>query len=251
MSGKTKTVGTAIGTPGSIPSDHRSGRRVGRPKGQSADETRERILNAAEELFAANGFDGTSIRDVARLADLQLAAIGYHFGPKEDLFDTVIRRRAEYMSASRQEALAALKSQFPGGPVPLEHLIRAYVRPFIESASHGDRGWRNYAALMGRLANSALGTEVIARHYDATARAYLDAFRETLPHVAEQELVDGFTYMVAAMLALCADTGRAERLSKDASTTHSVSDALTPLVGFLAAGFRALGHSERRPKDPA
>ena len=119
-------------------------------------------------------------------------------------------------------------------------IIRAYVRPFIESASHGDPGWRNYAALMGRLANSTLGTEVIARHYDITAQAYLDAFREALPNVAERNVVDGFTYMVAAMLALCADTGRAERLSRDHNTKHGVSEALTPLVGFLAAGFRAL-----------
>ncbi len=250
MTGKAKSAGPPGTTLASLPSDHRSGRRVGRPKGQTADETRERILNAAEELFAANGFDGTSIRDVARLADLQLAAIGYHFGPKEELFDSVIRRRAEFMSASRRNALAALSAEFKGAPVPLEHLIKAYVRPFIESASHGDRGWRNYAALMGRLANSALGTEVIARHYDAMARAYLEAFRETLPHVEERKLIDGFTYMVAAMLALCADTGRAERLSKDTDATHSVSEALTPLVAFVAAGFRALAECDGPSDDP-
>ncbi|MEM8812646.1 MAG: TetR family transcriptional regulator [Pseudomonadota bacterium] len=240
MTSEAETVTRRLKEGPEARSEHRSGRPVGRPKGRSTDRTRMQILDAAEELFAANGFDGTSVRDVARLAGLQLAAIGYHFGPKDELFDAVVHRRAEIMSASRREALADLIATNNERPIPIEDLIRAYVVPFIDSASHGDRGWRNYAALMGRLANSTLGTEVIGRHYDATARDYLEEFRRSLPDIAERELVDGFTYMVAAMLALCADTGRAERLSRKAADDHSVADALDPMVAFFAAGFRTL-----------
>lgn len=234
----------------------RSGRGAGRPKGRSAEETRDRILNAAEELFAANGFDGTSLRDVARASDVQMAAVGYHFGPKEDLFDTVVRRRAQVMSDRRERELAALK-RADGGAVPLADLIRAYVRPFIDSAGHGDPGWRTYAALMGRLANSPLGTEVISRHYDATARAYLDEFQRALPGVPEDRVVDGFTFMVASMLSLCAATGRAERLSRDpgsapvrpAASAADPGEALEPLVAFLVAGFEALRRAAPQAED--
>ena len=84
---------------------------AGRPPGRHPDETRERILDVAEKLFANNGYNGTSLRDVARGADLQTAAIGYHYPTKEGLFDTVIRRRAAVMTEWRQRALAEMRQR--------------------------------------------------------------------------------------------------------------------------------------------
>jgi AcrR family transcriptional regulator len=220
-------------------------RRVGRPPGRHPDETRERILNVAEELFANNGYDGTSLRDVARAAQLQTAAIGYHYPSKEELFDTVVRRRAAVMTEWRQRVLALARERHGAAAIPLDELVRAYVHPFYESASHGDAGWRHYAALMGRLANSPLGTEVIARHYDATARQYLAEFQRSLPGVAPAAVIDGFTFMVASMLALCADTGRAQRLAGNAPAQHTLTEPFSHLVTFLVSGFLAL------PSSPA
>src|ERR1700746_4114937 len=67
----------------------------------SADGTRERILDAAERVFAYKGYDGTTLRDVAAEADVQLANIAHHFGPKESLFEKVIERRATVMGELR------------------------------------------------------------------------------------------------------------------------------------------------------
>jgi AcrR family transcriptional regulator len=214
--------------------------RAGRPPGRHPDETRERILNHAEDLFARNGYDGTSLRDVARAAQLQTAAIGYHYPTKEELFDTVIRRRAAVMTEWRQRVLQQMRARQGAVPIPLDELVRAYVQPFYESASHGDAGWRNYAALMGRLANSPLGTEVIARHYDATAQLYLDEIKRALPGVPEPAVIDGFTFMVASMLALCADTGRARRLASPQAAERPLTEPFSSLVTFLVSGFLAL-----------
>jgi AcrR family transcriptional regulator len=220
-------------------------KRAGRPPGRHPDETRERILNVAEELFANNGYNGTSLRDVARAAELQTAAIGYHYPTKEELFDTVVRRRAAVMSEWRQRVLAQMRQQHGSAPIPLDQLVRAYVQPFYESASHGDAGWRHYAVLMGRLANSPLGTEVIARHYDATASEYLDEFMRSLPGVAQPAVIDGFTFMVASMLALCAGTGRAQRLAGARGAARPLNEPFSNLVTFLVSGFIAL------PAEPA
>lgn len=219
---------------------HLATARAGRPPGRHPDETRERILNHAEELFARNGYNGSSMRDVARAAQLQTAAIGYHYPSKEELFDTVIRRRAAVMTEWRQRVLQQMRGRQGAAAIPLDQLVRAYVQPFYESASHGDAGWRNYAALMGRLANSALGTEVIARHYDATAQLYLSEFKRSLPGVAEPAVIDGFTFMVASMLALCANTGRAQRLAGAAGVERSLTEPFSNLVTFLVSGFLAL-----------
>jgi AcrR family transcriptional regulator len=220
-------------------------KRAGRPPGRHPDETRERILNVAEELFANNGYNGTSLRDVARAAELQTAAIGYHYPTKEELFDTVIRRRAAVMTEWRQRVLLQMRQRHGSAAIPLDELVRAYVQPFYESASHGEAGWRHYAALMGRLANSPMGTEVIARHYDATAREYLSEFMRSLPGVAQPAVIDGFTFMVASMLALCAGTGRAQRLAGAQGDQRPLNEPFSNLVTFLVCGFIAL------PAEPA
>ena len=235
-----------------VPAAKRVAALRGRPAGRAPEETRERILNAAEALFADNGFDGTSVRDVARTVGLQTAAVSYHYASKDDLFDGVISRRASVMTAHREQALAQLRAAAGTRPITLDKLVRAYVQPFVESASHGDPGWRHYAALMGRLANSALGTEVISRHYDRTARAYLQEFMKALPGVTQAAVVNGFSFMVAAMLALCADTGRSQRLlgSKApgaAAHERALHAAFDHLVDFLVSGFGALpGRRGRR-----
>jgi AcrR family transcriptional regulator len=221
------------------PTPERVGKPVGRPRGRASGETRERILDAAEMLFAKDGYDGTSIRDVAAKASVQIQAVGYHFGPKEDLFDAVVARRASVMTRLRETALADARAAADGA-IPIGTLVRDYISPFIRSATHGDPGWRNYAALMGRLANSTYGTEVIARHYDGMARTYLDEFMRALPGTSEADVIDGFSAMVAAMLAICADTGRAERLSTTHATHRRPQDSLEALIRFHVAGFRAL-----------
>ena len=214
-------------------------KKLGRPVGQSSDVTRERILDSAERLFAVGGFDGTSLRDVASASDCQVQAVSYHFGAKEQLFDTVIQRRARIMSDIRMNALALELGNARGEPVQLDHLIRAYIQPFVLSASKGDPGWRNYAALMGRLANSTLGTEVIARHYDETAQAYIVEFGRSLPDAQRRVVLESFMNMVACMLSICAKTGRVDRLAQDADPATADAE-LDRLVTFLTAGFRAL-----------
>lgn len=235
-------MGEISGTP-PAPSVRAGGRKPGRPRGQRSEATQTRILDAAEQLFADRGYDGASIRDVAAAAGVQVHAVGYHFGPKETLFDTVVARRAALMTDLRQRALTELRDAAGEGPIEVAALVRAYVTPFIRSAGHGEPGWRNYAALMGRLANSPLGTEIIARHYDETARAYLGEFCNALPQAPRPQIVDGFLDMVAAMLAICARTGRAERLAGRLAPP-STERSIETLVRFHTAGFLALDAGE-------
>ena len=70
--------------------------------------TKERILGAAEELFAQHGFAGTSLRQVTSRADVNIAAVNYHFGSKENLVNEVFRRRMDEMSAQRLSRLKAV-----------------------------------------------------------------------------------------------------------------------------------------------
>jgi AcrR family transcriptional regulator len=213
---------------------------AGRPLGASSDLTKAAILDSAEELFANSGYDGTSIRDIASAAGVAIAVITYHFGAKEHLFDAVIQRRATVLTQMRLAELDATRRQAGAALLPIELLVRSYVSPFVVQGQKGDRGWRNYAALMGRLSNSVLGTSVIHRHYDEMARQFLVEFQRSLPQVDSAAIVGGFMTMVSAMLFNCAATGRSEALSAMLGQPAAKTDTVEQLVRFCVAGFRGL-----------
>lgn len=219
--------------------------RLGRPKGGNSDQTKQRVLDVAEALFAEGGYNGTSIRDIASGAEVAIAVVGYHFGPKAELFEAVIARRAGPLNAQRLQGLSDAKARGSDGHVEVAELVRMYVAPFIEYALAGNQGWQNYAALMGRLANSPLGTEVIARHYDAIAQTYIDALIETLPDADRLALVEGFMAMVSSMLFICATTGRLEKLALAVDAKMRGQTVIDNLIDFNSAGLLAVARQER------
>src|SRR5665213_146174 len=75
------------------------------PPVNSSGSTKERILGAAEVLFAQRGFDGASLRQLTTAAGVNLAAVNYHFGSKDKLVEEVFRRRLDALNASRLAAL--------------------------------------------------------------------------------------------------------------------------------------------------
>jgi AcrR family transcriptional regulator len=214
---------------------------VGRPTGRDPEQTRVAILDAAEALFSERGYEGSSIRDIATGCNVQAAVIGYHFGSKVELFNAVVGRRALIINDARRQALEAQLATEKSAPLPVDKLIYMYVAPLLEATSHGEPGWRNFASLMGRLANSPRGTEMINQHYSEVASLYMNQFRRSLPSVPEGRLIDGFLYMVSAMLFVCADTGRWEAMAQQGQGKHRDSQAiLDDLVPFVAGGFKAL-----------
>src|SRR5687767_14199166 len=98
--------------------------------------TKDRILGAAEELFAQFGFSGTSLRQVTSRADVNIAAVNYHFGSKENLVNEVFRRRMDEMSEKR---LSALRAAVESGDGALEPILAAFVEPALAMAQdrHG------------------------------------------------------------------------------------------------------------------
>ena len=91
--------------------------------------TKERILGAAETLFAQHGFAGTSLRQVTSRADVNLAAVNYHFGSKENLINEVFRRRMDEMSQARLTALEAAKSRAESER--LQAVLAAFIEPAL------------------------------------------------------------------------------------------------------------------------
>src|SRR5262245_20834005 len=92
------------------------------------DDTPNRIIAAAERLFAEGGEDATSLRAITREANVNVAAVHYHFGGRDELLRALLDRRLGPLNARRldllDEAVAA-----HGDPPPVEALLAAFLRP--------------------------------------------------------------------------------------------------------------------------
>lgn len=99
-------------------------------------DTRERLLNAAEELFAERGFDAVSVRDIAAAAESNIAAVNYHFGGKDRLYHGVLRRALE---RRRERYVAAMQEAADRGD-DLHAIVRAFYRTHLEDTLRTDHG---------------------------------------------------------------------------------------------------------------
>jgi AcrR family transcriptional regulator len=209
------------------------------------------ILDCAEKLFAEHGFHGTSIRDIASAADVQLALVGYHFGSKEDLLDSVLGRRATVLHAERMQALEAARLRHRGGLVPVAELFDGYASCFLARASRRDSGWRNYSTLVASLANTGQWGALVSKHYDNAARAYLAELERSCPDVNPELIHQSFFFMIAIMVAVCSRPGRIERLSMMRFRSSEIGSLSASISLFVEGGFRNLvGSGDRGEASP-
>jgi len=117
----------------------------------SQPDTRERILDTAEELFATNGYHCTSLRAITAAAGANLAAVNYHFGSKEALLEEVFRRRLVPLNALRAESLRDVAEQAAarGENPEAGDVLRAFIAPTLRFCC-GEPGARHFSTLVGR-----------------------------------------------------------------------------------------------------
>src|SRR5260370_10432201 len=113
-------------------------------------ETKQRILDSAERLFAEHGSEGTSLRTIIADAQVNLAAIHYHFHSKEALWEAVIIRRLGPINDERLRLLDACERDANGGRPSLEAVLEALIAPAVRVGADRARG-KTLRRLVGRL----------------------------------------------------------------------------------------------------
>lgn len=197
--------------------------------------TKDRILGAAEELFAQFGFAGTSLRQVTSHADVNIAAVNYHFGSKENLVNEVFRRRMDEMS---QQRLAGLKLAMKEHPGELEPILAAFVEPALAIAQ--DRHGSAFARMVARAyaeKNDAL-RKFLSEHYGHVLREFAKAISACLPGLAKDSLYWRLDILVGALTYAMADFGLIRRPSGVTEAAHR-ERAARELIRFAAAGFQS------------
>ena len=198
--------------------------------------TKDRILGAAERLFAQHGFSGTSLRQVTALADVNIAAVNYHFGSKENLVNEVFRRRLDELSGQRLMALAKAERDVPAR---LEPILAAFIEPALALTldRHGGPAFvrvlaRAYAAKNDRL------RRFLSEHYGHVLRRFSTAICAVLPELPKDELYWRLDFISGALTYAMADFGLIKRPAQISEPEHC-RRAAQSLIAFAAAGLRA------------
>ena len=224
--------------------------RRGRPpkaRANQSGETRDLILDAAEDLFSKHGFYGVTIREVAREAGVDTALVHYYFGAKRELFDAVFTRRAAVWNDERVAAIDRYAAA-AGADMTLEGLLEAFLRPPFEWSLKGGPGWKHYAALVAQAnANPTFGGETMARYFDPAVRRLIELLAQLLPQASEADLYWGYHNLSGALTLTLGETGRLDRLSGGLCRSGDLERACAYMVQFAAAGFRAVGAGRAAP----
>lgn len=202
-----------------------------RAPSQRALENRARILDAAEQVFARDGFDGATIRRIAELAGVPLGLVNHHMGSKEALFQTVVGRRAEELSTARLDALDTLERE---DGVTLDRLLGAFFRPYLDRAG-ADAKWRAYARLVAQVSADPTWHHLSETYFDPTARRFIAGIAHLYPGVRTADVSEAFVYSVSAMLAYQTSHWRIGALAGDTGATGTAE----ALIAFCAAGINA------------
>jgi AcrR family transcriptional regulator len=218
---------------------------------------REAILCAAEELFATNGFNAVSVRDIAHAAGANPGSVTYHFKTKDGLLLEIYRRHCGPMNRRRSELLAAAK-RVRNLQDRLEAMVRAYLLPAFSSGSDLAGGGARFTRL--RAVMSAEGNEVarkiIAQTFDDTSHAFIDAIHDSLPHVPRTEIVWRGHFLLGALYYTLVTPERVSRLSRGDADGADAGNAIEQLVRATVASLQAAAvdqpaPSRRRSKEPA
>ncbi|WP_083876808.1 TetR/AcrR family transcriptional regulator [Ideonella sp. B508-1] len=154
-----------------------------------ARSTRERILDAAEDVFAHRGYFAATIRGITQSARVELSLARYYFGSKDELFRQVVLRRADAICEMLDASLALARQEAgPDRPPGLRAVVEAMIGPALSKLASGDLGWRNYLRLLSGFAllhdQAALLAPWRAR-YASTARQFHAALAAAQPDAPE------------------------------------------------------------------
>lgn len=198
--------------------------------------TKDRILGAAEELFALHGFAGTSLRQVTSQADVNIAAVNYHFGSKENLVNEVFRRRMDEMTAARLSQLDTARRDHPG---QLRPVLAAFVEPALAMAQDRQTGGAFVRVIARAYAekNDNL-RKFLSDHYGHVLREFGKAIAASVPGLSKEELYWRLDFLAGALTYAMADFGLIKRPPGVTEAAHR-AHAAQELIHFAEAGFRA------------
>jgi AcrR family transcriptional regulator len=197
------------------------------------------LIAAAEQLFAEGGEDATSLRAITRTAGVNVAAVHYHFGGRDELLRAVLDRKLAPLNARRLQLLDRAVATH-GDRVPVEALLAAFLTPDLELiATLRGSGQVRFARFMGRAYTqpSTAVTGFLDQQFQSVGSRLFPLLERALPQLSPAELRTRMRMVVAMVTALFAtapEPGEVGMLGTD-----DLDEQLARLIAFLAPGLAA------------
>ena len=201
-----------------------------------ASDTKERILNVAERLFADRGFPATSLRDLTSEAGVNIASVNYHFGSKDALLAAVLERRLRPVNARRLELLDAIESAASSGAPNAEEVLRAFLSPPFQKRQELGASGDHFLRLLGRI-HSETNEEFRAtffQQFQGVFRRFRQALQRALPHLDATDIGWRMLFLVGSMAFTMAWGDSFASISP--GSNRDPEDVLESLIQYATAG---------------
>jgi len=189
---------------------------------------RDRILDAAERVFAEAGYHGTTLRQIAAAAGVKLSLIGYHFESKLALYTAVFARR-QHVNEERLRLLESIEDLT--APDALDRIVAAFMDPVVALAEEG--AWYRRLVLREAADPSSMQRPVVRELFDPMARRFIDALRVALPGKPPGFYEWSYLFAVGALTQSAFD----DRMGNLTDTPPPASN-VELLRRFITAGWR-------------
>lgn len=201
--------------------------------------TKDQLLNVAERHFAMYGFAGTSLRGIIKEAKVNVAAVAYHFGSKEELFDAVIQRFAQPVVSRQLEMLNEVMSKIDAkseGDASLKAILIAFYTPPINLLKSKGAEGEQLSLLLGRAQTEPEPVfSLVDKHYRNCREEFIAAFRGCMPQASDEELNWHFEFMLS--LIVCFLTRQVSiRQRYGGAENWSADEAIARMVSFCQCG---------------
>lgn len=212
-----------------------------RTPGRSTGDTKARILDAAEDIFIGCGYEAMSLRQITSRAEVNLAAVNYHFGSKEALIHAMLARRLDKLNVERLKLLERFNDQL-GDRLTCEHVLGAMFIPALRLSRDTRTGGPAFLRLLGRAYTdpSSFIHDFLNGHYADVAERFFDAFQRALPHLPREELGWRLHFAIGALSGVLAGADT-ESLIAEFSNGQTISDLhlIARLASLMVAALKA------------
>ena len=199
----------------------------------SAD-TKEQLLNVAEQLIAERGYAGTTVRAIATQAKATMAAVNYHLGSKEELFRAIFSRIARPIVVDQLAMLEKLQQK--ESPPSVEEILTAFLKPCFQKIVQDESFRTVRAQFMGRCWSEPEPLQNIASGEFMESRlAFLEILQQVIPDCSRRELNWKLDLVIATLIRVQNEAGKPDSLLKS-SQPEDVDYAVQYLVRFLTPG---------------
>ncbi|MGI5310462.1 TetR/AcrR family transcriptional regulator [Rheinheimera sp. WS51] len=202
--------------------------------------TQQKILDAAQSLFAETGFNGTSLRQITSLAEVNLAAVNYHFGSKKELIQAVLQRYLVTLMPRLEQEFAILLQA--DAPVSLSKVLSVFVRPLLELEQVYPNGTRIFLQLLGRSYTDVQGhlRWFFNQNYGAVLGQLTKLMQQACPALPPSELFWRLHFSLGTIVfTMASNEALTEIAETDFNESIDIEGIILRLLPYLTAAIAA------------